>query len=80
MLFVKVYRAARNVRDWPKLEALEEESRVPLYFPDQTTDETLAGRMQRQMSDDFASYQTDQKAIGGQRRLIEGGLPPGLQY
>ena len=83
MLFVKVDRAARNLRDWADLEALSEEAKVPLFFPDQPTAETAAGRMQRRMSAVFASYQTDQQATdirGGQRRRVESGLPLGRQY
>src|SRR5580700_6202677 len=33
MLFVKVDRAARNIRDWADLEQLSEEVSVPLFFP-----------------------------------------------
>lgn len=83
MLFVKVDRAARNLRDWADLEALSEETGVPLFFPDQPTAETPAGRMQRRMSAVFASYQTDQQASdirAGQKRRIESGLPLGRQY
>ena len=83
MLFVKVDRAARNLRDWADLEALAEDSGVPLFFPDQPTAETPAGRMQRRMSAVFASYQTDQQATdirAGQKRRVESGLPLGRQY
>lgn len=83
MLFVKVDRAARNIRDWADLESLAEETRVPLFFPDQPTGETPAGRMQRRMSAVFASYQTDQQAAdisAGIRRRIGAGLPMGRQY
>lgn len=83
MLFVKVDRAARNLRDWAELEALSEDSGVPLFFPDQPTAETPAGRMQRRMSAVFASYQTDQQACdirAGQKRRVESGLPLGRQY
>ena len=83
MLFVKVDRAARNLRDWSDLESLAEESGVPLFFPDQPTAETPAGRMQRRMSAVFASYQTDQQATdirAGQKRRVESGLPLGRQY
>jgi site-specific DNA recombinase len=77
MLFVKVDRAARNIRDWADLEALAESTGVPLFFPDQPTGETPAGRMQRRMSAVFASYQTDQQATdirAGQKRRVESGL------
>jgi site-specific DNA recombinase len=83
MLFVKVDRAARNIRDWADLEALADATGVPLFFPDQPTGETPAGRMQRRMSAVFASYQTDQQATdisAGIRRRIENGLPMGRQY
>ncbi len=83
MLFVKIDRAARNMRDWADLEALAEETHVPLLFPDQPTGETPAGRMQRRMSAVFASYQTDQQAAdisSGIRRRVESGLPMGRQY
>lgn len=83
MLFVKVDRAARNIRDWADLEALAEATHVPLFFPDQPTGETPAGRMQRRMSAVFASYQTDQQAAdvsAGIRRRVESGLPMGRQY
>ncbi len=83
MLFVKVDRAARNIRDWADLEQLAEETDVPLFFPDQPSAETPAGRMQRRMSAVFASYQTDQQATdirAGQKRRVESGLPLGKQY
>jgi site-specific DNA recombinase len=83
MLFVKVDRAARNIRDWADLEALAEETGVPLFFPDQPSAETPAGRMQRRMSAVFASYQTDQQATdirAGHKRRVESGLPLGRQY
>lgn len=83
MLFVKVDRAARNLQDWADLEALAEETSVPLFFPDQPTGETPAGRMQRRMSAVFASYQTDQQATdirAGHKRRIENGLPLGRQF
>jgi DNA invertase Pin-like site-specific DNA recombinase len=83
MLFVKVDRAARNIHDWAVLETLSEETHVPLFFPDQPTGETPAGRMQRRMSAVFASYQTDQQAMdirAGQKRRVESGLPLGRQY
>lgn len=83
MLFVKVDRAARNIRDWADLEALSEESGVPLFFPDQPSAETPAGRMQRRMSAVFASYQTDQQGHDirlGHKRRVESGLPLGRQY
>jgi site-specific DNA recombinase len=83
MLFVKVDRAARNIRDWADLEQLSEEVSVPLFFPDQPTAETPAGRMQRRMSAVFASYQTDQQATdirSGHKRRVESGLPLGRQY
>ena len=83
MLFVKVDRAARNIRDWADLEQLSEEVSVPLFFPDQPTAETPAGRMQRRMSAVFASYQTDQQATdirAGHKRRVEAGLPLGRQY
>ncbi len=83
MIFVKVDRAARNIRDWADLEALSESTGVPLFFPDQPTGETPAGRMQRRMSAVFASYQTDQQASdirGGIQRRIESGMPMGRQF
>ena len=83
MLFVKVDRAARNLRDWADLEQLSEEIGVPLFFPDQPAGDTPAGKMQRRMSAVFASYQTDQQAVdirGGHKRRIESGLPLGRQF
>ncbi len=83
MLFVKVDRAARNLRDWADLEGLSEESGVPLFFPDQPSAETPAGRMQRRMSAVFASYQTDQQGHDirlGHKRRVENGLPLGRQF
>jgi len=83
MLFVKVDRAARNMQDWAELEALAEQSHVPLFFPDQPSAETPAGRMQRRMSAVFASYQTDQQSSdirSGMKRRIDAGFPLGRQY
>ncbi len=83
MLFVKVDRAARNIRDWADLEELSEASGVALFFPDQPTGETPAGRMQRRMSAVFASYQTDQQSAdirAGLRRRVENGLPLGCPF
>lgn len=83
VLFVKVDRAARNIRDWSELEELSEQTGVPLFFPDQPTGETPAGRMQRRMSAVFAQYQTDQQAAdirAGLKRRVESGLPLGRVY
>ncbi len=83
MLFVKVDRAARSIQSWAELESLAEATHVPLFFPDQPTGETPAGRMQRRMSAVFASYQTDQQATdirAGHKRRVESGLPLGRQY
>ncbi|MEK6701065.1 MAG: recombinase family protein [Planctomycetota bacterium] len=83
VLFVKVDRAARNIRDWADLEELAEQTKVPLFFPDQPSGETPAGRMQRRMSAVFASYQTDQQGDdvkAGLKRRVESGLPLGRHY
>jgi len=83
MLFVKVDRAASNLRDWSDLEGLPEQTGVPLFFPDQPTAKTPAGWMQRRIIAFIVSYQTDQLASdvrAGQKRRIESGQPLGRQY
>jgi site-specific DNA recombinase len=83
ILFVKVDRAARNLSDWNELERLSEETRIPLYFPDQPSGDTPSGRMQRRISAVMASYTSDQMSVeirAGQKRRLESGLPLGKQY
>jgi len=84
VLFYKVDRAARNLRDFVDLEALEEEHGVPLVFVTQPAQSNPAGRMQRRMLASMASFFAEQLSLdvreGIERRVGEGLFPGRAPY
>ena len=62
LLFYKVDRAARNLRDFVEVESLEEECGIPLVFVSQPTENTPTGRMMRRTLANMASFYTEQQS------------------
>ena len=58
LLFYKVDRAARNIFDYVELERLELDQGVPVIYVAQPTENTPAGRMQRRILSNMASFYT----------------------
>ncbi len=81
ILVYKVNRAARNMRDFAELEALESDYGIPIISVTEPMENTPAGRMQRRTLAVFATFQTEQQADdvrGGQRKRVENGLFVGV--
>lgn len=81
VLFYKVDRAARNLFDYVELERLESDSKVPVIYVTQPTENTPAGRMQRRILANMASFYTEQQSLDvreGHARRVQGGLFVGL--
>jgi site-specific DNA recombinase len=79
VLFYKVDRAARNLYDYVELERLEEECGVPVYYVSQPTENSPAGRLQRRILANMASFYTEQQSVDvreGIQRRVQNGLPP----
>lgn len=77
VLFYKVDRAARNLRDFVELEELESDYGIPFISVTQPTDNTPAGRMQRRVLASMASFYTEQQSVDvreGLARRVENGL------
>ena len=77
LLFYKVDRAARNVFDYVELERLEADHNVPVIYVTQPTENTPAGRMQRRMLANMASFFTEQQSVDvreGHARRVQSGL------
>ena len=77
ILFYKVDRAARNLFDYVELERLESEYGVPFISVSQPTENTPAGRMQRRMLANMASFYTEQQSVDvkeGLLRRVQSGL------
>lgn len=77
LLFYKVDRAARNLFDYVELERLESEHGLPFISVSQPTENTPAGRMQRRILANMASYFTEQQSLDvreGQARRVQSGL------
>ena len=79
LLFYKVDRAARNLFDYVELERLETDYGVPVVYVTQPTENSPAGRMQRRILANMASFYTEQQSLdvkeGQQRRVSEGLFP-----
>ena len=76
VLFYKVDRAARNLFDYVELERLEVEQGVPVVYVAQPTENTPAGRMQRRILANMASFYTEQQSLDvreGMQRRVEAG-------
>lgn len=79
VLFYKVDRAARNLYDYVELERLEEEHGVPVFYVSQPTENSPAGRLQRRILANMASFYTEQQSLDvreGIERRVDNGLPP----
>jgi len=77
VLFYKVDRAARNLFDYVELERLEDEHGVPVIYVAQPTENTPAGRMQRRILANMATFYTEQQSLDvkeGLARRVENGL------
>jgi DNA invertase Pin-like site-specific DNA recombinase len=84
LLFYKVDRAARNLFDYVELERLESEFDIQFISVSQPTENTPAGRMQRRILANMASFYTEQQSIdvkeGIARRVAEGWFPSNPPY
>ena len=77
LLFYKVDRAARNIFDYVELERLELDQGVPVIYVAQPTENTPAGRMQRRILSNMASFYTEQQSLDvreGLARRVQSGL------
>ena len=77
VLFYKVDRAARNLFDYVELERLEAEHGVPVVYVAQPTENTPAGRMQRRILANMATFYTEQQSVDvceGLARRVQSGL------
>ena len=77
VLFYKVDRAARNLFDYVELERLEADHGLPVIYVTQPTENTPAGRMQRRILANMASFYTEQQALDvkeGLARRVQAGL------
>lgn len=81
LLFYKVDRAARNLFDYVELERLESETGVTVHYVAQPTENSPAGRMQRRILANLASFYTEQQSVDvkeGMERRVKAGLFAGL--
>jgi len=81
VLFYKVDRATRNLKDFVALEEIEDRYKVPLYFVTQPTENTPAGRMMRRTLATMAAFTTEQQSLDvrdGIAKRVEEGWPTGL--
>jgi DNA invertase Pin-like site-specific DNA recombinase len=77
ILFYKVDRSARNLKDYVALEALETDYNVPIISITQPTENTPAGRMMRRNLAVMASYYTEQQSVDvreGHAKRVQQGL------
>ncbi len=77
VLFYKVDRAARNLFDYVELERLEEEHGVACVYVAQPTENTPAGKLQRRILSNMASFYTEQQSVDvkeGMDRRVKSGL------
>ena len=77
VLFYKVDRAARNLFDYVELERLEADHGVPVIYVAQPTENTPAGRMQRRILSNMATFYTEQQSVDvreGLARRVQSGL------
>ena len=81
VLFYKVDRAARNIFDYVELERLEADHGLQVVYVAQPTENTPAGRMQRRILANMASFYTEQQSVDvreGHQRRVESGLFVGV--
>jgi site-specific DNA recombinase len=77
VLFYKVDRAARNLFDYVELERLELDYGLRVIYVAQPTENSPAGRMQRRILANMASFYTEQQSIDvkeGHQRRVKSGL------
>ena len=77
ILFYKVDRAARNLFDYVELERLESEHGIDFISVTQPTENTPAGKLQRRILANMASFYTEQQSIDvreGLARRVQNGL------
>jgi site-specific DNA recombinase len=81
VLFYKVDRAARNLFDYVELERLEADFDIPVIYVAQPTENTPAGRMQRRIMANMATFYTEQQSVDvreGLARRVQCGLFVGM--
>lgn len=81
VLFYKVDRAARNLFDYVELERLEADFDIPVIYVAQPTENTPAGRMQRRIMANMATFYTEQQSVDvreGLARRVQSGLFVGM--
>lgn len=79
ILFYKVDRAARNLKDFILLEELESDYGIDFISITQPTQNTPSGRMMRRQLATFAAFSTEQQSVDvreGIRKRVEDGYPP----
>ena len=79
ILFYKVDRAARNLKDFVLLEELESDFGIEFISITQPTQNTPAGRMMRRQLATIASFTTEQQSVDvreGIAKRVQSGLPP----
>lgn len=77
ILFYKVDRAARNLFDYVELECLESEHGIEFISVTQPTENTPAGKLQRRILANMASFYTEQQSLDvreGLARRVKSGL------
>jgi len=79
ILFYKVDRAARNLKDFVLLEELESDFGIEFISITQPTQNTPTGRMMRRQLATIASFTTEQQSVDvreGIAKRVQSGLPP----
>lgn len=80
VVFSKIDRASRNLRDYVELERLESDHGLQFISVTQHFENTPTGRLSRRLLASTAAFQTEQMSVDiqkGQRKRIENGLALG---
>jgi site-specific DNA recombinase len=84
ILFYKIDRAARNLKDFVELEELESKFNLPFIAITQPVQNTPTGKMIRRTLATMAAFQTEQQSLdvreGIARRVLEGWFPSNPPY
>ena len=84
LLFYKIDRAARNLKDFVELEELESKYGLPFIAITQPVQNTPTGKMVRRTLATMAAFQTEQQSLdvreGIARRVAEGWFPSNPPY
>jgi site-specific DNA recombinase len=84
ILFYKIDRGLRNMRDMVALEELEEKFHLPFISITQPVENTPSGRMMRRQLATIAAFTTEQQSLdvrdGINRRVQEGWFPSNPPY